>query len=160
MWRLLLLFAFGSPRTAFALHVLAALTRLCPCTPADGLCLALHRESAVGIAIVSGEQRDPEHVAALLVGVGAHETCFRVERQTHGGPAVGVYQIEVPPAQRPAILADPVLSARLALRAARTCGGSMIGYAWGACHGADAAHLRAAAELRASVLTAWWALAQ
>jgi len=164
--RLALLFLFGDPRMAFALRVLAAITRLCPCAPADELCDRLHRQSAAAIAIVALEQPDTERAAALLVGAGVHESCFRVERQILGwlpdgspiyGPAVTSYQLEVRPAERPALLADPVAAARLALRAARA---GWRSYACGSPGCGGDAGARAAAELAASYQAAWWALAQ
>lgn len=160
VFRLVLLFFFGPPRLAMALRVLGALTRLCPCAPGDGLCQELHREAAAGIAAVALERPSPEHEAALLVGVAVHETCARVEHQAHGGPAVTVYQLEVRPQERAALLADPVLAARTALRAAGGCGGSLQSYATGTCSGGGEAGARKAAELRASVLLAWYALSR
>lgn len=169
MFRVALLVLFGDPRLALALRVLAALGRLCPCQPTDDLCDRLHRETAAAVAIVASEQRAPEATAALLVGLAVHESCARVEHQILGwrpdgspilGPAVTVFQLEVPARERGALLADSVAAARLALRAAGGCGGSLRGYATGSCHGGGERGARVAAELRASVLLAWWALAQ
>jgi hypothetical protein len=157
MLRLVLLFLFGDPRLALCLRVLAAVTRLCPCAAGDALCERLHRESASAIALVAYDAPDTERAAALLVGAGTHETCFRVERQAAHGPAVTVWQLEVPRGERAALLADPVRAARLALRTARS---GWRSYACGSpgCGGAGGA--RAEQGLAASYAQAWWALSQ
>lgn len=143
---------------AFAVRILLALSRLTPCAPGDAACPGIHARVACVIATVASESADPEHATALLLGIGAHETGFRTERQANGGPAVSFWQIEVPPAQRAALLADPIAAARLALLRARGCGGSLRAYATGSCHGGGQEGARAAAELRRYVASARWAM--
>ena len=113
---------------------------------ADLACPGHHQRAAVAITLVAEGDRDPEDAAALLLGVGAHETGFRTERQVRG-PAVTWFQLEVPVRERAALLADPALAAQRALHIAR---GGMAAYA-----GAEGA---TADELRRSVRSARWAL--
>lgn len=154
MLELVLTFFFGSPRAILAARIFGAMASLCPCAPADAACEARHARATTAIVVVASADRDPEDAAGMLLGLAAHETCFRVEHQANGGPAVTWWQIEVSRRQRPALLADPVLAARTALRIARssrdlsTYAGRPIG------HGG-----RAAAELRHYVQIARWALA-
>ena len=137
---------------ALALRVLLALSRLVPCAPGDSLCPGTHARAAVVIATAASESADPEHAVALLLGIGAHETGFRTERQAEGGPAVTWWQLEVPPAQRAALLADPIAAARLALLRARLCG--LRAYACGRCDCGESA----AKELWRYVVSARWAM--
>lgn len=154
---LLLTFAFGSPHAAFRARIADALAWLCPCAPSDAPCFTAHARVARAVAIVASEAPDPEHAAALLIGLCAHEGRCVAERQTHG-PARTFWMLEVPRAQRAALEADDVAAARLALRRARGCGGSLVGYAWGRCEGPDAAHEASAAGLRACERAATFAM--
>jgi len=133
----ILVLLFGDPRAIMAARVLSTLAVLCPCAPADDGCHPRHVTVARTIAIVAEDEGD----AALLLGIGAHETGFRVLVQARGGPAVSWWQLEVPRRDRAALLADPVAAARRALGIARRGFGT---YACGNPHRcADAA-----AELR------------
>ncbi len=120
-----LVFLFGSPLSVLFARVLSTLAALCPCH-GDTACEATHRRAASAIAIVAIDARDPDEAAARLLGCGAHETGFRVERQANGGRAVTWWQIEVRRNEREALLADPIAAARLALRRA---GGNLSAYA-------------------------------
>ncbi len=109
-------------------------------------CQARHRLAAWAIGVVAAADHDPDSAIAILTGAGVHETRFAVDveqgREQVG--AVSWFQLEVPARDRARYLADPVLAATRALVIARTCGGSMRGYATGRCDGPDGA----ASELR------------
>ncbi len=161
---MLLTFLFGAPRAILYARVLAAICHLCPCQPLDAACDTHHHRAAHAITTVAAGERDPDEAAALLLGAGAHETGFHTEVEVGGGPAVSYFQVEVPPALRAAMLADPVAAAHVALRAARPCGGSMMAYAGGTCTcsgaAATCAHVAAvAAELHHYVARARTVLA-
>jgi hypothetical protein len=146
---LLLTLLFGAPADVLAARVLSAVDRMCPCAhDPSPRCPGVHARAAHAIATVAVDARDPDDAAARLVGVGAHETCYRTERQANGGPAVTVWQLEVKRSERAALLADPVAAARLALSRA----GDLRGYA-GCREGCQAAR-----ELAAYVSAARWAM--
>lgn len=149
----LLAFLFGSPHAIFTARVLAALAWLCPCH-GDAECEAAHRRVARAVAVVASEARHPDHAAAMLLGACAHEGACKIERQD-GGPAVTFWHLEVPRAQRAALLADDVAAARLALSRA---GGTWRAYACGH-ERCDAEHEASAAGLRACERSARMALA-
>lgn len=158
MLALVLSLLFGHPSAVFRARIAAAMATLCPCR--DNLvCEAQHARAATVIATVAEEDADPEDAAALLLGTGAHETRFEVVLQARGGPGRGWWQATVAERDREAILADPAVGARWALRAARGCrGGSLRAFAWGGCEVGSEAQERTAAELRAAVVRARWAL--
>lgn len=144
--------ATSAPMFAFAVRILLALSRIVPCAPGDAACPGIHARAACVIATVASESRSPEDAAALLLGIGAHETGFRTERQAKGGPAVSWFQVEVSPRERAALLADPIAAARLALLRARRCG--LRAYACGRCDCGESA----AKDLRRYVVNARWAM--
>ena len=127
------------------LRVLCAISALTPPCSND-TCRAHRQRAAIAIVAVAEGEPDPSEAAALLVGTGVHETGLRTEHQVRG-PAVTYWQLEVPLRERDALLADPAVAARAALRIAR-CG--MVAYA-----GHDGP---AAEELRRYVQRARWAL--
>lgn len=153
-----LVLLFGSPPAIFLARVLGALAVLCPCQAGYQACDAHHLRAGRAIAVVAAGEPDPDEAAARLLGAGAHETGFRVELQAQGGRAITYWQLEVRRADRAALLADPVAAARLALRIARACGGSMVGYAGGRCEGGPEVQ-QTAADLRRYVAAARLALA-
>lgn len=151
----------GPPEAAFHARVYDTITKMCPATsPAR-----LARYARV-IARAALERDDPEATAEALLGIGAHETCFTVERQ-RGGPAVGAWQVEVHvPGDRPdaewerwteteMLVADPHAAARAALRVLDACHGDLRCYATGSSRGGRTARGNAVtAQLAACVAVA------
>jgi hypothetical protein len=134
-----LTWAFGSPVAIFRARVLGALARLCACPLGDAVCPATHREVAAVVAAAALNAARPDDAAAILLGAGAHETCFRTQHQADG-PAVSWWQLEATAwtpegraAERALWLSSAQAAAAEALRRARTCRGSMVGYASGRC---------------------------
>jgi len=117
----------------YAAWVLRVIASLSPCPPGDADCARQHAEASRVIALVALADARPEDALARLSGAGGHETGFRTRVQARGGPAVCWFQVEVPRAERAALVADDLSCAFLALRRARTCGGSMVAYAGGRC---------------------------
>jgi bacterioferritin-associated ferredoxin len=162
---LLIAALFGDVRRLFFVRILAVLNALAPC-PLDGVlmdevhlgaqhaCVEQHHRAAAVIAIVALEDDDPEDAAARLEGAGGHETGFRTRVQQHG-PAVSWWQLEIRDHdERARYLADDFLAARRALEIARTCGGSMVGYACGHCRERARRVIETAAQLRKCIESA------
>lgn len=150
-----LLLLFGRPETSLVARARGGIERVCPCRGDVVTCDARHELAASVIGHVAAEDEDPGEALALLIGTGCHETRFSTEMQVGGGPARSWWQLEPTAptrtgreAQAAAWLDDPVLAARVALSRARTCGGSLRGYAWGKCGQGSAEQERVAAELR------------
>ena len=104
-----------------------ALERLCPCPAGDVACAGQHLRAARAIGAVAPDAEG----AISLIGIGCHESRFAVVHEQGGRRrAVTWWQIEVPVAQRAALLADDALAARTALAArghglqSYACGGS------------------------------------
>jgi hypothetical protein len=141
----LLAFLFGSPSAIFRARVAAVLVAMCPrAAPADVA------EAASAIVEAALDARWPVDAAARLIGAAAHETCLATRLQVRG-PAVTFWQLELPASQRPAVLADTALAARVALSRA----GTWEGYA-GCAQGCEASReLRRYAWRARRLLDAW-----
>lgn len=143
--------AYVIARAVFALHILAALSRMVPCADAASCPLPLVAATIAAVAV-------DEEQGAALIGLCAHETRCRVLRQLGGGPARSWWQIE-PVGRGEArrldaarLEADPLYAASQAL--AIWGRGNAGAYACG-----DERKCRdAAAELRRYVASARWAM--
>jgi hypothetical protein len=144
------------PRAAFLARVFYVLSVLCPCGEGDGslACQQQLHEAAEVITAVALEDSDPEDAMAVLAGAGAHETRFQTRVQEHG-PAVSWFQLEVRDVfERARYLHDDRAAAREALRIARGCRRSMVGYASGNCWSTDSRVLETASQLRSCIESA------
>lgn len=130
-------------------RVAAAMTALAPCHVDDDECAALHTRAIQAIVVVAFTDAHPDDAAAILLGVGKHETRFRTELQNHG-PAVSFWQLEVPQSERAAYLNDTIAAARTALTRARA-DSTMNAYACGRKRCDTRFGRRVAAELRADI---------
>lgn len=155
----ILIAIFGDPRAVLYVRVLATISALIQCAPADTACPMRHEVAAATIAIVASEAPgDTEANAAAMIGLGWHETRFATVLQADGGPARSWWQVE--PVARGAmrkgeqerLATDTVYAATRALAAWHRGSGA---YACGDAHRCP----RAAAELRRYVARATWALA-
>lgn len=117
----------------FLARVLGVMLAICPCAPKERNCQANRAEAAAVITFVALDDADPVAAAGILLGTAKHETGFQTEVQNRGGPARSFWQVEVRKAERAEMLADRYKAARHALRIARTCRGSYLGYASGRC---------------------------
>ena len=142
--------------TVFFFRVLHTIMELCPCQPKELKCGELRFKAADAIAVVALLDQNPEEAAGILIGVGRHETGFQTEMQDRGGPARSFWQLELPKAERAAVMANAYLAATKALARARTCRGNYLGYAGGTCVvGTRAAKtMKSAASLRSNVYRA------
>jgi hypothetical protein len=103
-----------------------AIERLCPCAGGDVACAAQHLRASRAIGAVAESESD----AVRAIAAGCHETGYRVVVQT-AGPAVTWYQLEVPVAERAALLADDAEATRRAIAATRHGWASYAGCAGG-----------------------------